>query len=323
MRRQLACFCLVVLGSLSSSDCPGQIFGAPEAVQETRQEGASQTQRWQVGLMVTAVNAHCRGTLATVPVPTDWPEQQVREVDREVTGHVTKIDFRTLDNGVRQMLVSIPTIPNGHTAQAVLTFEVTRREILPPEDPSRYRIPRRPPREVSVFLGESPYIESRHREIRDLAGRILRDEQSDWEKVRGIFDWVRENIEYTNGDLKGALAALRDGNGDCEELTSLFIALCRAKRIPARTVWIPDHCYPEFYLEDEQGEGRWFPCEMTGGDYFGSMPATKPVLQKGDDFRVPEKRNERQRYVAEWLKVSKVAGPGKPEVRFVRKLLDE
>ena len=49
-------------------------------------------------------------------------------------------------------------------------------------------------------------------------------------------------------EASAEFAALRDGTGDCEELSSLFIALCRAHGIPARTVWVPDHCYPEFYL---------------------------------------------------------------------------
>lgn len=319
------CGLLLLACSLGATVCLGQIFEPLSDAPKDARFGEAKTQRWQVGLMITAVNANCLTTLATVPVPTDWPEQDVREVNREVTGHVSQIRFRTLDNGVKQMLVVIPKIANGQTAQAVITYEVTRREILPPSNTDNLRIPKRPRRDVSVFLGDSPFIETSHSSIKSLAKKIVaeKEKESDWKKVRAIFDWVRENIEYTNGDLKGARAALRDGNGDCEELTSLFIALCRAKKIPARTVWIPDHCYPEFYLEDQDGKGRWFPCEMTGGDYFGRMPATKPVLQKGDKFKVPEKKGRLQRYVAEWLKVKGVEGPGNPEVRFIRKLLDE
>lgn len=285
--------------------------------------GEAKTQRWQVGVMVTSpATGYCQNVLATVPVPTDWPEQEVKEVARDLSGHVTVINFRVLENGVKQMLVGIPAIPPGQTAQAVLTYEVTRREIIGPSDPSGYSIPKRVPRDVNIFLGTSPSIESRHEEIRDLARQLVSDDRSGWENSRAIFDWVRTNVTYTDGNLKGALAALRDKSGDCEELTSLFIALCRASKIPARTVWIPDHCYPEFYLLDPQGQGHWFPCEMTGGDYFGSLPAIKPVLQKGDNFKVPEKSTP-QRYVAEHLKIKNVTGSGDPEVRFIRKLLDE
>ena len=132
-----------------------------------------------------------------------------------------------------------------------------------------------------------------------------------------IYDWVRDHVEYKNGKLKGALAALRDGSGDCEELTSLFIALCRARKIPARTVWVPDHCYPEFYLHDDQGQGHWIPCQAAGARAFGEMSELRPILQKGDNFKVPEK-SKPQRYVAEFLKGSTTPGGGSPQVEFIR-----
>jgi hypothetical protein len=79
------------------------------------------------------------------------------------------------------------------------------------------------------------------------------------------------------------------------------------------------HCYPEFYLEDKEGTGHWIPCQAAGTRDFGSMPDTRPILQKGDNYRVPEKK-EPQRYVAEFL-TGKARGGGKPTARFVRELL--
>ena len=74
-----------------------------------------------------------------------------------------------------------------------------------------------------------------------------------------------KKVEYRfDPKIKEARAALDDGYGDCEELTSLFIAMCRINKIPARAVWVPGHCYPEFYLEDEQGNGHWYPCQAAG-----------------------------------------------------------
>jgi hypothetical protein len=171
------------------------------------------------------------------------------------------------------------------------------------------------------FTGPSPYIESRHPQIRSLAKEIVAERQDAWERVEAMYDWVRANVKYQEGELKGALAAMRDGNGDCEELTSLFIALCRANKIPARTVWIPGHCYPEFYLEDTAGNGHWIPCQAAGSRAFGSMPEFRPILQKGDSFRVPEKKDQ-QRYVAEFCKIKSVRGQQNPQVIFVREILD-
>ena len=184
----------------------------------------------------------------------------------------------------------------------MVTFEVTRRAILPPSDTSQYVVPVKMSRDVRRYLGTSPFIETRHPQIRSSAKEATEGKENAWEKVEAIYDWVREHVEYKDGALKGALAALRDGNGDCEELSSLFIAMCRVSGIPARTVWLPGHCYPEFYLEDKEGHGRWFPCQAAGTRDFGGMSEFRPILQKGDNFRVPEQK-EPQRYVAELLKV--------------------
>lgn len=275
------------------------------------------TQRWKVGMSITAAAGPCGGIFGTATVPTDWPEQNVRVVEEDFSPEISAVKYRTLENGVKQMLISIARLEAGKEAHAFVTFEVTRSSILGPNDTDQFVIPKRVPRDVGKFLAPSPYIESRHGKIKSLARSLVKDKEGDWEKVEVMYDWVRENVEYVNGPLKGAMAALKDKTGDCEELTSLFIALCRANRIPARTVWIPGHCYPEFYLHDKDGKGHWFPCQAAGTRDFGSMPDHRPILQKGDNYKVPEK-SKPQRYVAEYLKV-KSAG-GKPRVQFIREL---
>ncbi|MCA9188215.1 MAG: transglutaminase-like domain-containing protein [Pirellulaceae bacterium] len=286
----------------------------------TARLGPAKTARWRVGISVKA-GGPVAGIFATFPVPTEWPEQQVRVVKEDFSPHISDVDSRVLDSGVKQMLVTIPQIPAGGTAEAILTFEVDRHPILAPEDTSIYERPekRRLPKDVRPYLGASPLIEVRNSKITALARQLRDDELSAWEQVEKIYDDVRERVKYENGPIKGALAALRDGTGDCEELTSLFIALCRSLDIPARTVWVPDHCYPEFYLIDAQGNGHWFPCQAAGTRAFGSMPEERIILQKGDNFRVPEKRQP-QRYVAEFLSAKNVHGTP-PQVSTIRQVL--
>lgn len=137
-----------------------------------------------------------------------------------------------------------------------------------------------------------------------------------WQRVERIYDWVRDNVQYTEGELKRASAALRDGKGDCEEMTSLVVALCRNARIPSRMVWVHDHCYPEFYLEDGQGNGHWFPCQAAGTRQFGQMEEYRPILQKGDRFKVKETKAP-VRYVAEFFRCDR-KGKGKPRPIFIR-----
>jgi hypothetical protein len=152
----------------------------------------------------------------------------------------------------------------------------------------------KPPKDVKQWLLPSPLIESRHRKIRELAKSLPIDETAPaWNQVEVIYDWVRENIEYKfETQNRSCLECLETKIGDCGEMSGLFIALCRARGVPARAVWIPEHTYPEFYLEDAEGNGHWFPCQAAGSRNFGGMLETRPILQKGDRFRVPGNREE-------------------------------
>lgn len=281
--------------------------------------GQSQVTLWRVGMTIKASAGACRGLNGYVPIPTDWPEQEVRIVDEEKTPDVN-ISYEIVDGGVRLMNVRISRLSNGEEAKALLTVEVRRSIILPPQDTSQFVLPdvKKLPADVRRYLQPSPKIESRDPKIHELAKQIGVDETSAWRRVEAIYDWVREKVKYQNGPLKGALAALKDGTGDCEELTSLFIAICRAADIPARTVWVPGHCYPEFYLCDKEGRGYWFPCQAAGAREFGGISELRPVLQKGDNFRPPKGGTERQRYMAEFLTGTPMPGGGKPQVTFVR-----
>jgi hypothetical protein len=276
------------------------------------------TQRYQVGAVVRALGGPCVGLTGTISVPATWPEQEVRIVNEDVTPLVRRVSYREQD-GLRQMVFSIPQLPAGQTAKALITFEVTKSAVLTPENPERFVVPENAPREVRLFLGPSPLIDCRHAAMGDKVKAIVADHETAWEQVQAIYDWVRDNIKYEGGKSKGALETLRSGQGDKHDLTSLFIALCRAHKVPARTVWIPDHVYAEFYLQDPAGQGTWFPCQVAGTRDFGCMSDLRPVLQKGENFKVPESKTP-QRFVPETLQ-GQGRSTGRPEVEFVRKLL--
>ncbi|MCP4194568.1 MAG: transglutaminase domain-containing protein [Planctomycetaceae bacterium] len=297
------------------------LLAKPLAAEETLPDngkgirlGREQVQRLMVGVKVKA-GGPCRGVFATVPMPMDWPEQQAKIVDENFSPAVKKVDYRVLDGGVKQLLITIPRLEAGETTEATLTVEVRRKAIVEPEDPSVFTIPTQANRSIRKYLAGSPFIESRNTKIRALARKLVADQETAWDKVRAIYDHVRDEIKYEESELKGAAATLRDGQGDCEAMTSLFIALCRAAKIPARMVWVTDHSYPEFYLLDDEGQGHWIPCQIAGAEAFGSMPETRPILQKGDNFKVPETK-ARRRYVATQLKAGAVRGK-KPTVTVI------
>jgi hypothetical protein len=274
----------------------------------------------KIGMVITAQGGPCNGIVGTAPVPTEWPEQKVQILREDVTPNVRKVEYRTIAGGTaKQMIVHVPHLNPGEECHALITFEITRRTTLPPEDKSIFKIAPHPDkeREAAMYLGPSPYIESHHPKIVKLAKEAVEGKDG-WEKVEAICDAVREKLEFRNGELKGALKGLNDGFGDCEEFSALFIAMCRAVDIPARTVWVPGHCYSEFYMVDDKGKGYWFPCQSAGTKAFGGIPETRPILQKGDNFHDPDRPKDHLRYVSEFLKGSTTKGGGKPQVRFLR-----
>jgi len=310
----LACCLPLVIVSVVAAQ-----FDLPD---EKKSAGREATHRLQIGCKVLARGGPCAGLVVSCPVPMDWPEQQVKIIDEKTTPNVKRISYRTLGGTAKQLLISIPRLASGEKAQALVTFEITRQYVIEPTDTASLAIPKKVDRAMRKYLAPSPFIESLHTQIRRLSRETIKGREGDWAKVEALYDITREKVEYKNGELKGAIRALRDGTGDCEEMTSLFVALCRAGKIPARMVWVDGHCYPEFYLTDKQKKGRWYPCQAAGTRAFGSMPEHRAILQKGDNFRDPDRPKERLRYVNDFAKGKAIRGGGKPRIKFIRQPAD-
>ena len=268
-----------------------------------------QTIRWEFGVEIVA-SADGRGLSAHVPIPIDWPEQKVKSIELVKSPHISKVSYKDLNGLAKLMQIKINAMRGGETARAVVRMEIEKSHIFPPKDTTHFVFAEKLSSKLRKYTLPSPYIESRHRRIREVAESIDIDPQADaWTQVETIYQWVRDNVDYKfDEEIQTCLHALKQGHGDCEELTSIFIAICRAKGIPARAVWIPHHTYPEFYLEDAQGKGHWFPCQAAGTYEFGSMTDLSPILQKGDNFRVPGHRKA-IRYVQPTLKATRFDGP--------------
>lgn len=276
------------------------------------------TKVWRCGLIVKAVGGPCGGLFGTIAVPTDWPEQQVRIVNEDITPNVKHVRYRVLEQGVKQMLIDIPSLEANETAKATVAFEVVRHSLKAPPDTSIFVMPERLAGNVKKHLGPSPLIESNNFKFKKLAQELIEGKSSAWEQVEAIYDGTRAKVKWENDKEKGALAALNDAKADKEDLTGVFIALCRSIKVPARLVWVPDSVYAEFYLEDAEGAGYWIPCYVANEKKeFGFISSQMPILQKGDNFKVPEKK-EPQRFVAEFL-TGKGNKGGKPLVEFLRR----
>jgi hypothetical protein len=287
--------------------------------------GDPQKIRFRVGAEITAARGACRGIVAMVSVPLDCAEQSVTVVSEDISPEVAEVTYRPVAGGeVKQMLISVPQLAAGATARAVLTVEVATRTILPPERTDTLVIPKKLPRDKRIYTTASPFIETNHARIRALSQEIMKEAEvagatNDWQRIEAIYDAVLKKIEYVEGPDKAAIDALRDGQADCQGRSAVFVAVCRNNKIPARMVWVHGHVYPEFYLEHAEGKGHWYPCESAGSRAFGEMPLARTILQKGDNFRVPE-RKEKLRYASDFLVGLPTPGGGKPRVKYIREI---
>jgi hypothetical protein len=307
---------------LAPAFCGAQFDAKPEGAAAGPTLGESKTQKWEFGVSIRAVGGPCVGLFGTAPVPADWPEQQVKIVNEEITPHVRRTSYRTTD-GLKQLLFEVPQLAPGDTATCFITFEVTKSAQLPPADPSGLVVPKDVPRDVRKYLGAGPLVESTSAKVKTLARELTADKTGGWEQVAAIQAGVRERVKFereTKEVFKGAAGALRDGKADKEDMTATFVALCRAAKIPARMIWVLDYCYAEFYLEDAEGKGAWYPCVVHEEAALGEVKDTRPILEKGDNFKVPEKK-EPQRFVAEFL-TGKGGTGGQPSVEFRRRLAE-
>ncbi|MDR1957901.1 MAG: transglutaminase domain-containing protein [Planctomycetaceae bacterium] len=284
--------------------------------------GRVQTTECVAGIRLTGGNGASTKLTATVVVPREWPEQTVRIVKEEIPP-TAKVRYEDVGNGAftgaRLMQITIPKLAAEKKVHVSVTFEVTRHEQIAPTDTSRYSIPKTSPKDVRVHLQPSPKIESKERKFRDIFKEVTQNKETDWEKIEAVYTYTREKVKYReelkNAPVKGAVAVLKDGEGDCEDMCALFVAICRAGEVPARTVFVKGHCYAEFYLIDENKEGHWFPCQVSGSYAFGGMPDTRYIVQKGDNFRIDR---EQLRFVNSVFTGEIPEGVSPPKYQFLQ-----
>lgn len=160
---------------------------------------------------------------------------------------------------------------------------------------------------LAQYLQPSSKIESDHPFIISKAAKITAGALCDEEKARRIYASVLDHMTYNLDSPhrnQGALSALQNGSGVCEDYASLFVALSRAAGIPARQVYgyadpgatgeiwklAPGqafslrgcrHSWAEIYLA---GRG-WLPVDPTmeicskSFQFFGFLPGASHIAQ--------------------------------------------
>jgi hypothetical protein len=242
------------------------------------------TYRLKIVIRVDAPDGAARGVIAEGPIPIEWQEQKLRLIEEKLTPGA-RVTESMLKDQAGMLRLQVREIPKGGFASVERLYEVTRYHVrftLPPEE---LAFARRLTLSLRDHLtGNDPGIETKHRAMVDLARSLKKDDAAAWDTVQGFWSWTRDNVKFDRGDYRGALHALEQRCGDCEEMSVLFISLCRIAGIPSRSVWVEGHSYPEFYLADKDGQGHWIPCQVLGPEWFGEMGEYRPIFQKGDGF---------------------------------------
>jgi hypothetical protein len=87
------------------------------------------------------------------------------------------------------------------------------------------------------WLASTPAMPADHPSLRQLAQRVLGDQQDPLKQVRLLESWVHENLEPSYAaNASNALQVLENRTGDCSEHAMLFVALGRAAGLPSRLV---------------------------------------------------------------------------------------
>ena len=194
-----------------------------------------------------------------IPYPTSDQNQTVNDI--KVTGNFASSGVYTdPTHGTPMLYAEWPR--EAATRKLEFSFHVERKEIaqrnLPGKEPKWNRS------DYAEFLqptSRGPL----DGDVKKLADRITKGKSTNLLKAKAIYDWTVENM-YRDPNTKGCglgdvCELLRKPGGKCTDISSVFIALCRASGVPAREVFsirlgkkaeeditTYQHCWAEFFV---------------------------------------------------------------------------
>ena len=187
----------------------------------------------------------------TAVVPQSMDKRQTVEVDFSL-----KPSRIYIDKGVKYAHWSLTNVKSGVHFTMKVKGQLKTYEL----DSLKKGSFKLPAAEKTKYLNPEKYLESASPDIVDLA-RKIKDGKTTVETAENILQEVCKIMKYEGWIEKdnGALKSLKLKTGDCTDYSDLFIALCRAKKIPARfmsgvvSFWragdTPKHNRAEFYVE--------------------------------------------------------------------------
>lgn len=169
---------------------------------------------------------------------------------RDAPGSLARLRIRF--NGI-----GVPSLGGPRQRVSGDTLEIVRESAVQAHA-TPYRLPSRDTA-LARWLAPEPLIQSRDPRIAAQARLIVERERNPARAAELLTHWVHHNVrrEATSG-VPSAEKVLETRRGDCNEHTTLYVALARALGLPARTVagllYLKGrfyyHAWPEVYLGD-------------------------------------------------------------------------
>ncbi len=250
-----------------------------------------------------------------VSIPDDDRFQDVLDLEVVSAPGAWRIE-RDRDRANRFLLIEVDR-PAGDALEAVVEFTLKREPVLVQVDAGT--VGPIEPSHLELFAEETR-LDERHMEVTDrildLAHEICGEETNPALQVRALLDFVADAADHYSKDpskpscgVGDADDCLVNGGGCCTDLHSLFIALARARAIPARLqmgyrllarnegaeVDPGYRCWAEYFLP---GHG-WIPADLVEADaddglgrerWFSGLTERRLWLNQGRDFRFPSAR---------------------------------
>jgi hypothetical protein len=141
------------------------------------------------------------------------------------------------------------------------------------------------------------YIDPNNVDIESTAQDILdqTDNNNSLILAKELFIWLKQNTDYKihtiNNEVQPASKTMQLGTGDCDDLSFLYISLCRSLGIPARfirgyiveetdgTVSAVAHAWVEVFVGGNIDNNGWIPVECAGS-------SNDTVVQVNQNFGV-------------------------------------
>lgn len=245
-------------------------------------------------------------------IPLATSDQNQKVVLKKVSSPVKTRITRDPQYGDRMLYAEISNAKESAAAFS-LEYEVTRKEYSKGDYEKLMRYNEaavRAPASAARFLQPDKLVPIDGK-MAELAGEQTQGKQGAVEKAHALYDYVFKTLRYdksgTGWGRGDALWACDAKHGNCTDFHSLFIAMMRAEKIPARFEIgfpLPEksqqsdipgyHCWAEFYLN---GAG-WVPVDISEAwknpskhDYFfGTLDANRVQFTIGRDLNLVPKQ---------------------------------